>query len=936
MPPKRSVSTSVSRHVSSSPEPQSSQTSTPKARRKRQRKSTQSEEREPNDAVNGEANPPANAELIKEAEEILKELAKSVFSDDEEQGRKKLVETLKRLKKRYESRKQHKKLVEKTNKSVSSISTFNPFDSAFHVEPLSSSMAHNVDSTLDANGIPLEATPVEMVELPNYHCPWLKPIAPSSSDVGEALPEMDFIPQTFLASRIVNSKAFGPAKEMPVVEKLPVYFAWSPLPRNEVAEVEKVFSSVPALEFIKDNDSKWLKDYAKGFPVEGVDLRRMKTLLLTPRWIITVVERLNEKLRKSLASEESSNGSEISEKVFEAISEAYGMQMETPAGIQQRYLKAIGQPTQNFLSYSNNTNGKAVPSVTRFLDSCTRLLCNRCFRYDCLEHPFRTTRTPQVFPMTPPEAADKPCGEHCHLQKKTEKRNARPLSTYDQVILKTFMTEGDEDPGRQTYCDMALCINRRCDDTHRLIQQLLEQPEEAEEVEESSNNTRPGRRRGQRKVSRIGGAAAVKAMRKDLKDEGAVKQYQYIPCQHGGGTHCNQRDHKDVCSCVDRGTFCERFCDCDAKCENRFPGCKCTGDCRGKRCPCFVARRECDPELCKCAFESSKDRCQCKNTPILFNAKRKVKCGPSDVHGWGAFIMEDTKAGDFICEYTGEVITQEEAERRGRLYDKIKVSYLFDLNLEYVVDAARKGNKIRYANHSSKNPNCVPEIYRVQGDNRIGIFAKRDMKAGEELFFDYSYTAEALKFVQIEPSAKPASRLNVFDPREESKAQNADPRFQRQTVPSTSLPLSPSKERPTLTLKETFLKILATKASMSFGDDEKEVSQRQLEVILKDVDLVEPLVLKAFKGGQAVSGGGGVDGVYREKFGKFGDRCPKGFEGGKDVWAQMSELANIAEQLAVKESREVVVNGNGMENGRVNGEKKKGSVKKEPMVNGRR
>ena len=99
----------------------------------------------------------------------------------------------------------------------------------------------------------------------------------------------------------------------------------------------------------------------------------------------------------------------------------------------------------------------------------------------------------------------------------------------------------------------------------------------------------------------------------------------------------------------------------------------------------------------------------------------------------GAFIMEDTKAHEFICEYTGEVITQEEAERRGRLYDKIKVSYLFDLNSEYVVDAARKGNKIRYANHSSKNPNCVPEIYRVQGDNRIGIFAKRDLKAGQEV-----------------------------------------------------------------------------------------------------------------------------------------------------------------------------------------------------------
>ena len=58
--------------------------------------------------------------------------------------------------------------------------------------------------------------------------------------------------------------------------------------------------------------------------------------------------------------------------------------------------------------------------------------------------------------------------------------------------------------------------------------------------------------------------------------------------------------------------------------------------------------------------------------------------------------QEGYHAHEFISEYTVEVITQQEAERRGRLHDKIKVSYLFDFNLEYVVDAARKSNKIRY------------------------------------------------------------------------------------------------------------------------------------------------------------------------------------------------------------------------------------------------
>jgi hypothetical protein len=66
------------------------------------------------------------------------------------------------------------------------------------------------------------------------------------------------------------------------------------------------------------------------------------------------------------------------------------------------------------------------------------------------------------------------------------------------------------------------------------------------------------------------------------------------------------------------------------------------------------------------------------------------------VAGYGAFLGSSiANPGDLIAEYTGEIISEEEADRRGRLYDKRACSYLFNLDMQHCIDARQFGNKLR-------------------------------------------------------------------------------------------------------------------------------------------------------------------------------------------------------------------------------------------------
>jgi SET domain-containing protein len=110
--------------------------------------------------------------------------------------------------------------------------------------------------------------------------------------------------------------------------------------------------------------------------------------------------------------------------------------------------------------------------------------------------------------------------------------------------------------------------------------------------------------------------------------------------------------------------------------------------------------------------------------------KIQVRVGVSHIDGTGVFAAQPIKKGIRILEYIGEKISRQEATERlarGNVY-------VFFFDTRYDIDGNTPENIARYINHSCE-PNCEAEII---GDS-IWIIALRDIRAGEELSYDYGY-----------------------------------------------------------------------------------------------------------------------------------------------------------------------------------------------------
>jgi SET domain-containing protein len=114
--------------------------------------------------------------------------------------------------------------------------------------------------------------------------------------------------------------------------------------------------------------------------------------------------------------------------------------------------------------------------------------------------------------------------------------------------------------------------------------------------------------------------------------------------------------------------------------------------------------------------------------PLLFELRS------SPIHGHGAFATRRIRKGRRIIEYTGERITEAEADRRYNDDDMDSPhTFLFTVGPDVIIDgAAEGGNEARFINHS-----CEPNCEAVIDDGRIFIEALRNIPLGQELTFDY-------------------------------------------------------------------------------------------------------------------------------------------------------------------------------------------------------
>ncbi|KAL3424754.1 SET domain-containing protein [Phlyctema vagabunda] len=198
--------------------------------------------------------------------------------------------------------------------------------------------------------------------------------------------------------------------------------------------------------------------------------------------------------------------------------------------------------------------------------------------------------------------------------------------------------------------------------------------------------------------------------------EEAVSVFQVIRDCIYGSKHMGYSEHDALdCDCSEEWSDGQNHaCSEDSDCINR------------------ATKMECVDGDCNCGNGCQNQRFQRKQYADVSVIKTEKK-------GYGLRVNTDLQPNDFVFEYIGEVINEPTFRRRTIQYDQegIKHFYFMSLTKSEFVDATKKGNLGRFCNHSC-NPNCYVDKWVVGEKLRMGIFAERHIKAGEELVFNYN------------------------------------------------------------------------------------------------------------------------------------------------------------------------------------------------------
>jgi hypothetical protein len=156
----------------------------------------------------------------------------------------------------------------------------------------------------------------------------------------------------------------------------------------------------------------------------------------------------------------------------------------------------------------------------------------------------------------------------------------------------------------------------------------------------------------------------------------------------------------------------------------------------GESCHNRMLFISCSAETC-----SVPDAAQCSNRAIKRREAKPVRVEYVSGPGFGLFAEDVIEPGEFVIEYVGEVIDDHECERRLIKYrdEGEEHFYMLEIEKDVVIDARYRSNDARFINHSCDS-NSMTQKWNVDGECRIGIFARRRILAGEEITIDYNFS----------------------------------------------------------------------------------------------------------------------------------------------------------------------------------------------------